>query len=251
MKLTVVLCTLSLHLLAASGPITPEILAPYAISNKTEVVGVSHAPLDAMLKKYVSADGKVDYESFKNDPTLDRYIGMLGSVDPGSLSTKEQMAYWINAYNAFTIKLVLDNYPVKSIKDVGSPWDKKFIRIMGKVYSLNQIENEILRPQFGDARIHFAINCASISCPKLHNAAFTAENLEGKLDQLTRAFVNDASMNQISAGSVKISELFNWYGVDFKKNGTLIDWLNKYSDVKINANATISNMKYNWNLNKK
>ena len=111
------------------------------------------------------------------------------------------------------------------------------------------MENEILRSKFNDPRVHFAINCASVSCPKLHNAAFTASNIEGKLEKLTKEFVNDSAMNNLSEGRIKISKIFNWYGIDFKKDGSVIDWLNKYSNVQIDSSAKISYMNYNWNLN--
>ncbi len=263
MKLTLILCSLSVQLLAANGPITPDVLEAYSVdmnmyefpvleeaNTSVPVIAVSHAPLDAMLKKYVSASGKVDYASFKNDPTIARYLGMLESATPSAMDRNEEKAFWINVYNIYTIKLIIDNNVPKSINDIGSPWDKKFIKIAGKTYSLNQVENEILRPKFGDARVHFAINCASISCPKLHNAAFTASNLEAKLEKLTKEFVNDSAMNDISAGNIKISNIFDWYGVDFKKEGTVIDWLNKYSNVQINSDAKIGYKNYNWNLNK-
>ena len=264
MKLTLLLCSISLQLLAANGPVTADIFEPYSVDTKTyefpkleevittvPLVGVSHAPLDAMLRKYVSASGKVDYASFKSDPTIARYLGMLESASPAVMSRNEEMAFWINVYNIYTIKLIIDNNMPKSIKDIGSPWDKKFIKIDGQTYSLNQVENEILRSKFNDPRVHFAINCASISCPKLHNTAFTASNVEGELEKLTKEFVNDSAMNYLSEGSIKISNIFNWYGIDFKKEGSVIDWLNKYSNVQIDSSAKITYMNYNWNLNNK
>lgn len=261
MKLTVILCTLSLQLLAGESSISPELLAPYTIEAheawlaeqpvvEAPVVGMNYGPLDMMLKKHVTAAGKVDYASFKNDPNLSRFLRMMEAADPSGWSTNEQKAFWINVYNIYTIKLIIDNYPVKSINDIGSPWDKKFINIAGKSYSLNQVENEILRPRFNDPRVHFGINCASISCPKLHNAAFTASNLDSKLNKLTKEFVNDKKMNELNASSIKVSKIFDWYGVDFKKDGTLLDWLNKYSDTKINSDAKLTYANYDWNLNK-
>lgn len=251
MKLTLILCLFSFQFLSANG----SVAADYELTKLEEslppspLVGFSHAPLDAMLRKYVSATGKVDYASFKNDPTISRYLGMLEAATPSAMSENEEKAFWINVYNIHTIKLIIDNKMPKSIKDIGFPWDKKFIRIAGKTYSLNQVENEILRPKFKDARVHFAINCASISCPKLHNSAFTASNIEVKLEQLTREFVNDSAMNQFSPGRIKISNIFDWYGEDFEQVGTVIDWLNQYSDVKIDGGVKIGYKSYNWGLN--
>jgi len=261
MKLTILLCSLAVNSLIAADSFNEESFNAFSqqleeikkeeAKEAEAALALSHEPLNMMLKKYVSANGAVNYAGFKSDPNMGRYIGTLESANPASMTRKEKMAFWINVYNVYTIKLIIDNGIPKSIKDIGSPWDKKFIPIAGKTYSLNQVENEILRPQFNDARIHFAINCASVSCPKLHNAAFTAENLEGKLTKLTREFVNDSKMNQISAESIKVSSIFDWYAVDFKNNGTLIDWLNKYSNTNINSDAKLSYMTYNWNLNGK
>ncbi len=255
MKLVLLLCVFALNSLDSHETPLTEILNEYSVTPSEGLLEVKagHTVWDMMLKKYVSSTGKVDYEGFKSDPNFKRYIGILESANPAdaSWSANDKKAFWINAYNSFTIKLIIDNYPLKSIKDVGSPWDKKFITINGKNYSLNQIENDILRPTYNDPRIHFAVNCAAVSCPKLHNGAFTAENLNSKLEKLTKEFVNNKSMNDISAGQVKISKIFEWYAVDFTKSGSIIDWLNKYSTVKIDSGASVSYKGYTWSLNKK
>ncbi len=158
------------------------------------------------------------------------------------------MAFWINAYNAFTVKLIVDNYPISSIMklDNGKVWDRKWINIGGKTYSLNNIENDILRPQFKDPRIHFAVNCAAKSCPPLLNRAWTAANLESNFEKQARAFINNPEFNKISAKEVEVSKIFDWYASDF---GNLIDYLNKYSSTKINANAKVKFREYDWALN--
>lgn len=213
---------------------------------------VDHSKFDALLKKHVTSDGRVDYEGFKKDKiALDAYLKHLSAHVPASSAPKyERMAYWMNAYNAFTIKLIVNKYPVKSIKDISSkPWDIKFIKLATKTYTLNDIEHGILR-KMGDPRIHVGINCASVSCPKLSNKAFTASNVNSELTKLTKAFLKDKSKNQISANQLKLSKIFDWFKGDFTKDGTLIDWINKYSDVKVSSKAKISYMDYNWNLNK-
>lgn len=214
-----------------------------------------HSNWDELLQKNVSATGKVNYEGFKaSQKELDSYLAQLKSKTPTSSWTKNQtMAYWINAYNAFTVKLILNNYPLKSIMDInnGKAWDLSFIEMNGKSYSLNNIEHDILRAKYGDARIHFAVNCASISCPRLNNKAFTADKLEEQLEKMSRAFINNTSKNSLSADFVKISSLFNWYKGDFTKNGSVIDFINKYSTTKISSSASIQYMEYNWNLNNK
>ena len=210
----------------------------------------SHQKWDAMLRKYVSASGKVNYSGFKSESAnLDGYLKDLQKNPPtDSWSRNKAMAYWINAYNAFTIKLILNNYPVSSITKLegGKPWDKKWINLGEKTYSLNNIENDIIRPVYKDARIHFAVNCAAKSCPPLLNRAWTADNLEANFEKQAKAFINNASFNKISSNKVAVSKIFEWYAVDF---GNLIDYLNKYSNEKINQNAKVEFMEYNWDLN--
>jgi hypothetical protein len=210
----------------------------------------NHALFDALLQKAVSSSGKVNYGIIKSSSAgLDAYIRELSNQTPdGSWSRNSAMAYWINAYNAFTLKLVADNYPINSIKDLhnGNPWIVKWIKLGDKTYSLDQIENEILRPRYGDARIHFAVNCAAKSCPPLHNRAFTENNLNSTLDRLTRNFINNKNYNTISSNQLKVSQIFNWYAKDF---GTLTDFINRYTNNTVNANAAIEYKEYNWALN--
>jgi hypothetical protein len=210
----------------------------------------SHDAWDKLLQQYVSAAGKVNYAGFKKDKAkLETYLDILQKNAPqNDWSRAEKMAFWINAYNAFTVKLIVDNYPVSSIMklDGGKPWDRKWINIGGKSYSLNNIENDILRPQFKDARIHFAVNCAAKSCPPLLNRAWTAANLESNFEKQARAFINNPNFNKISAKEVEVSKIFEWYASDF---GNLIEYLNKYSATKINANAKVKYREYDWALN--
>lgn len=222
----------------------------YATNQK--IVGpVSHAGWNTLLQKYVSASGKVNYKGFKQSKVeLEKYLKLLGDNPPtADWSKNDRLAYWINAYNAFTIKLIVDNYPVKSIQDLGKPWDKKFIVLGGKTYSLNDIEHEIIRKKFNEPRIHFAVNCASQSCPDLLNQAFTGATLNQQLDAITRKFINNPKHNSITASKAEITQLFNWYGDDFKKSGTIIEFVNKYSKTKLNADAKITFREYDWNLN--
>ena len=210
----------------------------------------SHTAWDQMLRKNVSSAGKVNYKAFKSQKAaFELYLKALADnpVQP-SWSKNKKMAYWINAYNAFTIKLIVDNYPLASITDLhgGKPWDKKWIKLGSKTYSLNNIENDILRPQFKDARIHFAVNCAAKSCPPILNRAWTASNLNANFENRAKAFVNNNSFNTISADKIEISKIFEWYAGDF---GNIIDFLNKYTKTKINANAAVSYKAYNWKLN--
>ena len=140
---------------------------------------VTHEIWDSLLREHVSEKGLVDYKGFiKDSIQFNKYLDLLSKNHPNdkNWSKDEQLAYWLNAYNAFTVKLIMDYYPVKSIKDIknGIPfvntvWDIKFIKIEDRTYDLNNIEHGIIRPTFKDPRIHMAVNCASISCPKLQN----------------------------------------------------------------------------------
>jgi len=222
----------------------------YDVNNIEATKSIDHTQWNTLLSIYVSKDGKVNYKGFKNDEKkLQHYLEILQKNTPSdSWAKNEKLAYWINAYNAFTVRLILDHYPVKSIKDIKDPWGKEFIAIADKTYSLEDIEHKILR-KMNEPRIHFAINCASYSCPNLLNQAYNTENLEQQLDAAAKRFVNDASKNSISKDSVEISKIFDWFSGDFKKYGTIIDFLNTYSTVKIDRNAKVKYKSYNWNLN--
>jgi hypothetical protein len=231
-----------------------------SIKRKVDSKPVTHEIWDALLKKHVAADGFVRYKGFIQDSAeLNRYLRLLETAHPSDKgwSREEQMAYWINAYNAYTVDLIVRNYPTESIKDikrgvafVNSVWDIKFIKIQGFTYDLNNIEHNILRPVFKDARIHAAVNCASYSCPKLLNEAYTAKNLEKQLDSSMRSFVNDPLRNQITAEQAKISEIFKWFKGDFERDaGSVRAYLNRYADTKLTDKTDISYLDYLWSLN--
>ncbi len=211
---------------------------------------VDHSKWDTLLKKHVSSNGNVNYKGFlKDKAALEGYLDILeANVPSKSWSRNATLAYWINTYNAFTVKLIIDNYPVKSIKEISNPWGKKFITLGGQKYSLEQIEHEILR-KMGEPRIHFAINCASFSCPNLLNEAYTEAELSKQLAEVSKNFINDKTKNTITKSKIEISEIFNWFGGDFKTKGSLIDFLNQYSSTKIDSKAKTTFKNYNWNLN--
>lgn len=209
-----------------------------------------HATLDSLLQQYVNEQGRVNYKGLVADKgRLNAYCDML-STHPvqESWSKEAQMAYWINAYNAFTLKLIVDHYPTKSIMrfDGGKTWDVRRIAIGDKKYSLNNLENDILRPQFKDPRIHFAINCAAKSCPPLWNHAYTADNLEATLEARCSAFINNPAFNTLKGNNAMVSTIFDWYAKDF---GDLKKFLNRYAKVKLKQNATLTFREYDWDLN--
>lgn len=208
----------------------------------------SHEAFDILLKKNVSAEGKVNYKGFKSEKTtLDSYIKTLSDNAPqDNWSKNDKLAYWINAYNALTIKLIVQNYPLSKITDLdgGKTWDVKRYTLGGKKLSLNDIENQILRPM-GDARIHFAINCAAKSCPPLLNKAFSANNVIELLESRTKQFIN-SSANVLKPTDIKVSKIFDWYGKDF---GNIAAFVAKYAKTKVKSTANISFMDYDWRLN--
>jgi hypothetical protein len=219
---------------------------------------ITHEIWGELLQKYVSKAGRVNYADLKKDTArLNQYLKAVSTHHPNSTWSKaEEMAFWINAYNAFTVKLVLDYYPIKSIKDIknGIPfvntvWDIKFITIEGKNYDLNNLEHGMLRAKFDDPRVHFALNCASFSCPKLQNEAFTAEKLETQLDAATRDFLNDGTKNKITSSSAQLSKIFQWYRSDFTKKMPFNDFIHQYSKQKIGKKTKISYLEYIWTLN--
>ena len=210
-----------------------------------------HSQWTVELKKYVSEEGRVKYAEWKkNTKGIDEYLLDLSNHPVQSYWTRsEKLAYWINAYNAFTIKLILDHHPIQSIQDIedGRIWDKIWITLGDKTYSLNQIENDIIRPQFTDPRIHFALNCAAVACPPLYNEAFEEAKLQEQLETRTKLFVNNPSFNQFSEKVIRISQLFNWYNEDFKPG--LILFFNHYLPYKISSDVKIVYLPYDWNLN--
>ncbi len=222
---------------------------------------ITHEIWNGLLKKHVSSKGIVSYKGFQEDrDTFEAYLKLLRNNHPneGNWSREERLAYWINAYNAFTIDLVLEHYPLASIKDIkkgipfiSSVWDIRFIEIEGKKYDLNGIEHSILRKEFDEPRIHFAIVCASYSCPDLRNEAFTAARLNEQLEEQAVFFINDFRKNTIRPDNFQISKIFSWFKNDFTKKMSLIEYLNQYSLMPIPEGVEPKYMDYDWKLNDK
>jgi hypothetical protein len=209
-----------------------------------------HSTWNDLLTAHVSNTGNVDYKALKSEQArIEAYLEELSAMPPTKTWSKtESMAFWINAYNAATVVLILKNYPLKSIQDLdgGKTWDVKRIKLGDKTYSLNQIENEILRAKYKDARIHFAVNCAAKGCPPLLNQAFKSNTLEEQLNSQTRKFVRNKKYNQIEGKSAQVSKIFDWYASDF---GDLKQFLNTYLTSPIATDAQISFKDYDWSLN--
>ncbi len=209
-----------------------------------------HNSWETLLKAHVSDKGNVNYKAFKSDASkLRAYINLLSANMPNEeWSREDKLAYWINAYNALTVDLIIRNYPLNSIKDIKNPWDQRLWKLGAKWYNLNEIEHQILR-KMDEPRIHFAIVCASFSCPKLQNTAFTASNLEDQLTDATKTFLADKDRNNISANSLQLSKIFKWFSKDFKTNGSVVDFIDLYTEVDISPNAKKTYKTYNWDLN--
>lgn len=213
-----------------------------------------------LLKKYVH-EGVVDYQGFKADEaTLDAYLELLAQTDPDALSRNGQFAFYINAYNAWTIKLILSGYPgIQSIKDLGSlfksPWKKAICRIDGDIISLDDIEHKFLRPLFKDPRVHFAINCASKGCPVLREQPYEEKILDRQLDDASGLFINDPSRNYLKDNTLYVSSIFKWFSEDF---GDIVGFVSKHATGKFKkdlearaGNITIKYLDYDWSLNGK
>lgn len=206
------------------------------------------SPIDKynkILSENVSAKGSVNYKNltfFKSELKL--LVTEFEKTKVSTLEKKEQLAFFINLYNLHTLNLIVQNYPVKSVKEIdnGQPWDKKRINIEGVSYSLNQLENEIIRKKFNDPRIHFALNCGALSCPPLLNQAYTGKKIEFQLNERTRSFLNNPAFNNPN----RISKIFEWYKEDFQN---LDNFFAKY--VPYTLSKKIEYQEYNWSLNGK
>ena len=265
-RLRSLLACLAPILAAASLALTP-------LAAQETPVGFDHsyARWTEVLRTSVR-DGGFDYARLKQDRAgLDAVLSALQAVTPDDLagwSEKQRFAFWINAYNAFCIQKVVDNYPLKSIKRLGgafglnSVFDKGFIPMQAhhpdrknEVLSLNDIEHKILRRQFKDARLHAAINCASKSCPPLRNEAFTAEKLEAQLDEQMRAFVNDPARNRIDPAQkeLALSEIFKWFAEDFERDARSVkEYLLRFAaadKAELIRTAKVAYLEYDWDLN--
>jgi len=220
-----------------------------------------HSKFTMVLKKYTKKDGHqilVNYKDLKNDQgVFKEYLSELESLTQENFNKfkqKEKLAFWINAYNAYTIRLILKNYPVKSIKDIGSfitgPWSQKFISLFQKKYTLDDIEHDIIRKQFKEPRIHFAVNCASLSCPSLFQEAFIAKKLNAQLDKVAENFLLNKSKNYFDKKSniLYLSKIFNWYGSDFNsKYKGYRNYIKTY--IKTSDEYATEWLAYDWKLN--
>jgi len=218
-----------------------------------------HQIFGELLAKY-NQGGHVDYGGLKRqEARLDVYLDGLAKTDPELLPRKERFAFYVNAYNAWTIKLILSGYPgVGSIKDLGSlfksQWEKKIVKLGGMITTLDHLEHDILRPEFKDPRVHFAINCASKGCPPLYQEPFSGNQLDMQLDEVTRHFINNPGYNRLEGNTLYVSSIFKWFLEDF--NDDIIGFFEQYASdklkneiIKQRSSLKIKYLDYDWSLN--
>ena len=230
-------------------------------------ISVEHKAWQQFLDKYLILDDKgQSYMSYgkvnqQDKKMLEKYLSYLTELSPKDLSKKQQMAYWINLYNAKTVSLILDEYPVKSIRKLGKswfssgPWDDKVLVIDNIEVSLNDIEHRILRPIYNQASLHYALNCASYSCPNLSATVFTSSNAQSQLAEGARNYINHArGVSFDKDGELVLSSIYKWYREDFGITRLdllthLIGYSNKALGDKLRAYEGSINYEYDWNLN--
>lgn len=223
---------------------------------------ITHGIWNQLVQKHVDdKTGLVSYKGFiKDSALLNHYLVYLNHHTPGlHASQQDKKAFWINAYNAFTVKLIVDEYPLKSITHlhpkpyipfINTVWNEPRFFVNKQSISLDYIEHELLRKEFDDPRIHFAINCASLSCPVLLNKSYQADILDQQLDQQARRFINDPLRNELATG--KLSSIFNWFASDFSNGqNSLYDFVSQYAVTKLPASQQVTFLPYDWSLNEK
>ncbi len=244
--------------------------------SKASTETVDHSVWTRMLGQYVSPGAHglnlVDYAAWKaaDHKNLKAYLTQLQGIEPRKLARNEQFAYWANLYNAKTIDVVLDHYPVQSIRDIsigegllgflkksvgaGGPWKAQILEVAGKRLSLDDIEHKILRPVFKDPRVHYAVNCASIGCSNLQTEAFSGAKLDSQLNAGAKAYVNSARGISVEDGQVRASSIYQWFQSDFGgSEASVLDHVRQFANpalkAKLKGKTSISSYGYDWSLN--
>jgi len=238
----------------ASGPVT----APDTFD---------HSAFTEILREVVDERGYVDYAALAADPApLDAYLRRLAATDPANLSDDDRLAFWLNTYNAYTLKLIVDNYPVGSIRDVvggafvplvNTPFKVEFVTVGGEVMTLDGVEHGTIREEFDEPRIHFALVCAALSCPPLRAEAYVGDRLDAQLDEQARRFLTNEAKNRIPADedTIELSKIFSWFKGDFDGNDTALQaFLAPYFDGDVRAKLEqgaydVDFLSYDWSLN--
>jgi hypothetical protein len=227
----------------------------------------SHDAFTELLQRYVVVSGsglnRVRYAAFKSGgrAALDRYVEGLAATRVSSLGARDAFAYWVNLYNAVTLQVVLEHYPVASIRDIDlggglfsrGPWKKELVTVEGQALSLDDIEHGILRKRYKDARVHYAVNCASVGCPDLAPRAYTGAALEAMLDEGARGFVNTPRGVRVEAGGIRASKIYSWFSEDFGSEAQLRAHWRRHAGpslaTAIEGARRIAGYQYDWSLN--
>ena len=244
-----------------------DLLIQWQESNETNTTAIDHSQWQAVLDKYLKTHdsniNRVDYKALQADGAdqLNDYLDSLFDIDPREYNKKEQFAYWVNLYNAATAALIIENYPVESITKIKDsilafgPWDQQWLEIGDEVLSLNDVEHRILRPIWKDNRIHYAVNCASLSCPNLSPLAFTSQNTEIQLKNLANDYINHPRGVSVINDRLHVSSIYDWYKGDFGNNNQeLLEHFLQHADHDLKSQ--LLNLKnpsykddYDWQLN--
>ena len=264
--------TLATLMLLLSPPLaaapTAELWERWTAHDPASTSTIYHGAWTQFLRTYVTPSddrvSRIDYGNVAAEDrrSLEAYVERLTETPISGFNRVEQRAFWINLYNALTVKVVLDQYPVESILDISispgwfsfGPWDKKLITVEGEELSLNDIEHRILRPIWRDPRIHYAVNCASYGCPNLREVAFTPDNTEPLLEQAAREYVNHPRAAAFIGGKLIVSSIYHWFKEDFGDSDRgVIEHLKIYADSELAASlATTGRLgghDYDWALN--
>lgn len=268
-RLWVGLFAVLLPLMVSAKLFVPE-LEPWSLwvaADESSSATVDHAEWQQLLNAYVSRDSEDGINRFAyaavtpaDRSVLRSYIDRLAAIDPRNYARAEQLAYWVNLYNALTVQVVLDHYPVKSIRKINGgllgtgPWDDPLIEVAGESLSLNDIEHRILRPIWRDPRIHYVVNCASLGCPDLAAEAYSAATMEARMDAAARAYINHPRGVDLDGGRMTLSSIYNWYDSDFGAGREgLLAHLSEYAEAPLAAKLGQFTGRigydYDWRLN--
>ncbi len=256
------------YALAANAAPKAELWQRWTAHDPASTATVDHSAWQRFVEAYVApgADGvnRIAYGrvAAADRKALDDYIAALAATPVSTYGRAEQFAFWVNLYNALTVRVVLDHYPLESILDIGispgwfaiGPWGRKLVTIAGEELSLDDIEHRILRPIWRDPRIHYAVSCASIGCPNLRAEAFTGANAEAALERAARDYVNNPRGAAVRDGRLVVSSIYAWYKEDFgDSDAGVIDHLRAYADGELAAAldgiARIADDRSDWALN--
>lgn len=241
---------------AQSVPGQPSAAATELSAMLAPVAAAYEAVLAARIQSDANAVNRFDYAGAKAQDAdkIAAYIAYLEQQTPSAMTAPEATAYWANLYNAVTVKLILDNYPVKSIRRIGRPWKRKLVTVEGKVLTLDAIEHQILRKQFPSPYIHYMVNCASIGCPNLQPKLWQASNLEAMQKTAAREFINSPRGVSITPRGLKVSSIYKWFDEDFGGNkASVLAHIAQYAEgdlaAAIDSGAKITGYGYDWTLN--